>query len=128
MTLPVEISGTVKPFKGDGRKFGYPTANIELYEDVKDGVYFGVADLAEYHQQPALVFVGTPETTGDPLRRLEAHLLDVQDRDYYGEHLLVRLLHYHRPSQKFDSLDELIEVMADDESIGRAWLAKNPLA
>ena len=76
------ISGVVTKYKGNGRKLGYPTANITTIADISDGVYFGYADLAEYQNQPALIFIGTPTTIGDKDRRLEAYLLDIPDKDY----------------------------------------------
>ena len=115
------LRGTTKPFSGHGRKLGYATANIETTTTLQDGVYFGYADLNGYKSQPALIFIGTPETVGDKGRRLEAHLLDIADKDYYDEQLRVRVVHFHRPNQKFDSIDELVTVMHTDEAAGRRW-------
>ena len=126
--LPATLSGTVTPYKGDGRKLGYPTANIAVTTDLQDGVYFGVADLADYHRQAAMIFIGVPETMGEQARRLEAHLIGIEDRDYYGHELTVELLHFHRPNQKFDSIQTLMEAIRQDEIDGQDWLSKNPLA
>jgi len=115
------LGGTVKPFSGNGRKLGYATANIETKTNLKDGVYFGYADLAPYQNHPALIFIGTPETVGDSGRRLEAHLLDIADKDYYDQVLTVRINYFHRPNQKFDSIDELIVAIKADETAGRKW-------
>jgi FAD synthase len=36
----------------------------------------------------------------------------------------LEVVHFHRPNQTFESLAELISVMASDEAAGRAWFAK----
>jgi len=121
--LPVYLSGTITRFKGDGRKLGYPTANITAETDLKDGVYFGFADLAEWKHQPALVFTGIPTTMGETARRVEAYLLDIPDNDYYSEILSIELHAYHRPNQNFNSIDDLKNAIRADELSFRKWLA-----
>lgn len=117
------LSGTVTRFKGDGRRLGYPTANIITDTDAKDGVYFGRADLAGFHDYPALIFIGVPTTMGETERRVEVHLLDIADKDYYGQHLTATLRYYHRANRTFDSIEALQETMKADETAGRAWFA-----
>lgn len=123
ITLPVNLRGEVAHYAGNGRKFGYPTANIASETKLPDGVYFGFADLAEYTHHPALIFIGTPTTVGDTERRVEAHLLDIADIDYYGQQLGLSIGVFHRGNKTFDSTDELLEAMKNDEMAGRAWFA-----
>jgi riboflavin kinase/FMN adenylyltransferase len=120
-TLPVKLGGTVTRFQGNGRRLGYPTANLTTATDLADGVYFGFADLADWSHQPALIFVGTPDTMGDTKRRVEAYLLDIPDKDYYDLPLTVSIEHFHRPNQKFTNADELVEAMRADEAAARHW-------
>lgn len=119
------ITGVVKKYKGNGRKLGYPTANITTITDLSDGVYFGYADLAEYHNQPALIFLGTPTTIGDTDRRLEAYLLDIPDKDYYYQKLSVQIIKFHRGNKTFAGIDQLVEVMHDDEKQARKWFLES---
>ncbi len=121
--LPTTIRGTVTRFKGDGRKLGYPTANLTTGTDLNDGVYFGYADLAQRIRQPALIFIGVPTTMGDLTRRIEVHLLDITDQDYYDLSLSAVVEIYHRANQTFDSVPELVKVMKSDEQACRQWLA-----
>lgn len=123
-TMPVKIQGTVIRFAGNGRRLGYPTANLDVETDARDGVYFGFADMAGFSHHPALIFVGTPTTLGNTQRRVEAHLLDIPDKDYYEEHLSLLLEEYHRPNRTFAGTDELIAVMKADETAGREWFKK----
>jgi FAD synthase len=88
-------------------------------------VYFGYTDLAQWTHHPALIFVGIPSTLGDKDRRVEVHLLDIPDQDYYGQLVTLTAHHYHRPNQKFPSVDELLKVMKDDETAARSWFTKD---
>ncbi len=118
------IKGTVTRFNGNGRQLGYPTANLAVETGAKDGVYFGYADLNGFTNHPSLFFVGIPTTLGDKERRVEAHLLDIPDKDYYGQELSLTLEHYHRPNKTFPSMDELLAVMKQDETAARRWFKK----
>lgn len=120
---PIMISGIVTRFKGNGRRLGYPTANITTNTDAKDGVYFGFADMASFVHHPSIIFVGTPTTMGDTERRVEVHLFDIPDKDYYDENITAKLLHYHRENQTFASVDELVKTMKGDETAARQWLS-----
>jgi riboflavin kinase/FMN adenylyltransferase len=122
-----QMTGEVKKYQGNGRKLGYPTANLAFQTDLKDGVYFGYADLADYINQPTLIFIGIPTTVGDKERRVEAYLLDIPDRDYYGLTLSIRLKHFYRSNQTFGSISDLVDIMKQDESTAREWFkSKEP--
>lgn len=120
------IQGIVTPFKGNGRKLGYPTANLAIATALDDGVYLGYADLAEYTHQPAIIFVGTPTTVGDTVRRVEAYLLDVVDRDYYGQEMTLSIVAFHRAHETFASVDVLLKAMHGDELAAREWFKNQP--
>ncbi len=121
---PVAISGMATRFQGDGRRLGYPTANLAVETDAKDGVYFGFADMAGFSHHPSIIFVGIPTTMGGSTRRVEAYLLDIPDKDYYGESLSVRLEKYHRANRTFAGMRELIAAMNADEAAARRWFAQ----
>jgi riboflavin kinase/FMN adenylyltransferase len=118
---PVILSGLVTRFKGNGRKLGYPTANLRVKTDLKEGVYFGFASLEQWKNHPALIFVGVPLTMGDTEQRVEVYLLDIPDKDYYDLPLRVSAMHFHRTNKTFDSVKDLVKVMHDDEAAGRQW-------
>lgn len=117
------LRGKVTKYKGNGRKLGYPTANLNVKSDLKDGIYFGHADMGEWHNHPALIFVGTPVSMGDSGRRVEAYLLDIPDIDYYGSELVLRVESFHRPNLRFDSVNELLKAMKSDEKAARQWFS-----
>jgi len=122
--LPVHLAGKVTRFKGDGRQLGYPTANLITYTDLKDGVYFGFADLKHWQHRPALIFIGTPTTMGSTSRRVEAYLLDIPDEDYYGQPLRLTISYFHRANEKFEDVITLIKAIRADEAAGRQWFAE----
>jgi riboflavin kinase / FMN adenylyltransferase len=122
--LPSTLTGKVTPFQGNGRTLGYPTANLSVNTTLADGIYFGFADLASYRGHPALIFIGTPTTIGDSGRRVEAHLLDIVDRDYYGATLTLDIRHYHRPNRTLASTEELIALIQNDEAAARTWFKR----
>lgn len=124
ISLPIKLEGKVTRFKGNGRKLGYPTANLKIDPDLEDGVYFGLADLAEWSNRPSLIFIGTPTTVGDRTRRVEAHLLDIPDENYYGQPLKLEVAVYHRPNRHFENIDELVLAMKTDEATARQWFSK----
>ncbi len=121
--LPSSLGGTVTRFKGNGRRLGYPTANIAVPTGLPDGVYFGYADLGEYRHHPAIIFIGVPTTLGDTDRRVEAYLLDIDDLDYYDLPLQLDVQQFHRHNQTFPSVDALLVVMKADEQTAREWFA-----
>lgn len=117
----VTLSGVTIPYKGNGRKLGYPTANVSVATDLADGVYFGFADLGELRNRPAMIFIGVPVTVGDTERRVEAHLLDVPDKDYYGQSMTLTIGHYQRPNRSFENIGQLVEAIRADEAAARQW-------
>lgn len=120
-----EVSGVTMPFEGNGRRLGYPTANITVANRMKEGVYFGYADLGPYSHHPALIFVGIPSTVGAKSYRVEAHLLAVADEDYYGMTMRLEICHFYRPNEQFASIDELVAAMHDDEAALRQWMTQH---
>ena len=119
------IQGIVTKYKGNGRKLGYPTANIAVKSNNKDGVYFGYAGLGKYINSPSLVFIGVPKTIGDTDNRVEVHILDIPDIDYYGETLTIRITHFYRDNKKFESIEQLVTAMKQDEKAARGWFLEN---
>ncbi len=53
--------------------------------------------------------------------RVEAWLLDIEDKDYYGELLTCELVHYVRPNETFSSKEKLKQALANDEIYARKW-------
>lgn len=118
----MKVSGVVKPHKGNGRKFGYPTANIAVDSGAEEGVFVGYTTLRG-GRLPSIIFIGTAETLGETNKRLESYILDFPDEDLYDELIEVEVLDQLRDNQKFDSIDDLIEQMHQDERNARDYFA-----
>ena len=123
----VKLHGLVEQYKGNGRRLGYPTANIKAETELRDGVYFGFANLSKYTEKPALVFIGIPTTMGDVDARVEVHVLDIPDVDYYGDALEIQIEKFHRPNQKFNDVPTLIAEIHKDETEARKWFESHTL-
>lgn len=112
------VSGTVVHGAHRGRELGYPTAN--LCQDSSglvpaDGVYAGwLSRPGTPSRLPAAISVGTNPTFDGSVRTVEAYVLDRTDLDLYGEQVHLDFIAHLRATEKFDSVDELLEQMADD--------------
>ncbi|MDG3010935.1 bifunctional riboflavin kinase/FAD synthetase [Rhodococcus sp. D2-41] len=132
---PHRVEGVVVRGERRGRDLGYPTANIDSppYSAIPaDGVYaawftlFGYGlpgrELEPGRQYPAAVSVGTNPTFSGRNRTVEVFVLDA-DADLYGQHVGVDFVRRLRPMRKYDTVDALIEAMADDVEQARQILA-----
>ncbi len=117
---PHQVPGTV--VRGDGRggpQLGFPTANLEVPDDIAlpaDGVYAGLYHRPDGVTHRAAVSVGRRPTFYEPGTApvlVEAYLLHF-DGDLYGEQARVSFTHRLRPELRFDSVDELIAQMRAD--------------
>lgn len=131
----VIATGKVVPNTRNGTKFGYPTANIQIKDKDLDGIFVGYTSLKNSDDEkvtktfnsrelPSIIFIGIAETVGESHRRLEAHILDFPLIDLYGSEIEVEILDKLRDNKKFDTVDELITQMKQDEDKARAWFNK----
>jgi riboflavin kinase/FMN adenylyltransferase len=114
---PPEVEGIVVRGDGRGRELGFPTANLDVPEELlvpPDGVYAGSS-----HDRLAAVSIGTNPHFDGVERRVEAHLLDF-DGDLYGQRLVVEIWSTIREQRRFDSLEELVAAIGGDVEETRA--------
>lgn len=139
---PYTMGGEVVDGAKDGRKFGYPTANIQLENDYKltpaHGVYLvrawleqedggGHPDQRLGPYMHGLMSIGTK---GNPAADApvfhEVFLYDFAG-NIYGLILRVAFLAYLRPQIDFKGdMDALITAMKNDDQRGRSLLARYP--
>ena len=111
--------GTVVHGKQNGRKLGFPTANIRLDDEIlcpKTGVYIGFVryDGTIYK---AMCNIGkNPTIANDNQLTYEVHIVDF-DKDIYGEELTVYLKKRIRDDKRFASFDDLRQQLAKDLSL-----------
>ncbi|MEJ7834358.1 MAG: bifunctional riboflavin kinase/FAD synthetase [Nocardioides sp.] len=124
---PFAVRGAVVVGDRRGRELGYPTANVAIPPTgaaPADGVYAGwlrrVADATAY---PAAISVGSnPTFDGHRERRVEAYVLDRTDLELYGVEVEVSFVERLRGMVAFDSVEALVEQMADDVRAARELL------
>lgn len=119
---PYAITEMVHPGRGEGREFGFATANLHLKPHDRvlgQGVYAGFA-VVDGHRYPAAISVGVSPTFADQATAdMEAHILDF-DGDLAGQRIQVGFLERLRPMVRFDSTEALIaQVKSDIEATRR---------
>jgi riboflavin kinase/FMN adenylyltransferase len=120
---PYLVVGTVAAGDQRGRQLGFPTANLVVPErkalplgvfsvtvETADGRYGGMANS------------GPRPTFPDAAPACEVHLFDFEG-DLYGSELKVRFIDRIRGQQRFESLDELVARLGEDERVAREQLA-----
>lgn len=113
---PHRVEGVVVRGAQRGRELGYPTANVETLPHTAipaDGVYAGWLHV-DGEAMPAAISVGTNPTFDGTARTVEAYAIDRVGLDLYGLHVAVDFVSYLRGMEKFDTIDALLERMADD--------------
>jgi riboflavin kinase / FMN adenylyltransferase len=118
------VEGVVQRGDARGRELGYPTANVELgdYQRPKYGIYAVRVTLEDGREVPGVASLGVRPTFEPPRELLEAHLFGF-DGDLYGRKIEVALHAFIREEKKFESLDDLIAHMREDEAAARKLLA-----
>lgn len=83
----VSLFGTVVKGDGIGRSLNYPTANIDIGEsrDLDTGVYAGRAVLNGKKYNAAII-------VKKDLNKIEAHLINYNGEDFYGNDIEVIIL------------------------------------
>jgi riboflavin kinase/FMN adenylyltransferase len=111
------LSGTIAGGKQIGRVIGFPTANINLSDPIKQVPANGVYAVWVQYQgidYPAMLNIGIRPTIGDGLERtIEAHIIGFT-KNIYREEISVKFVEKIRDEQKFDSLDSLKEQLKTD--------------
>ena len=114
---PYVVDGEVVSGAGRGKGLGYPTANLRTWPRLLlpgQGIYAGTAELFDGSRYPAAIDVGTNPTFGVEPLHVEAFLIDFPDVELRGQQLAVGFAERLRDEVKFESVDELIEAIADD--------------
>jgi riboflavin kinase/FMN adenylyltransferase len=124
---PYEARGIVVTGDQRGRLLGFPTANVEVPNQVclpADGVYAGWYGRPDGSVHPCAINIGRRPTFYEHADHslLEAHLLDFSD-DLYGERAEVRFAAFLRSERKFDGVDALIAQLKHDVETARNVLA-----
>jgi riboflavin kinase/FMN adenylyltransferase len=115
---PYIIMGKVVGGMQEGRKMGFPTANLDVAETRQlipaPGVYAAkVRLLQSVAMHPAMMNIGTRPTFGGSSLSVEVHIFQF-DEDLYGQQLFVSVEKRIREERKFDTVDQLREQLEMD--------------
>jgi riboflavin kinase/FMN adenylyltransferase len=123
---PHEVRGRVSRGDARGRDLGFPTANVEVPDEIllpADGIYAGWYRRPDGSRHMAALSLGRRPTFYEHADSslLEAFLLDFED-DLYGEPAAVQFVARLRGEERFDSVDALVAQMRGDVEAARRAL------
>jgi riboflavin kinase/FMN adenylyltransferase len=115
LTRPFTVRGTVQHGDKNGRKLGFPTANVDMgqYLRPRYGIYAVTGRLADGRLLKGAANIGIRPSFDPPKELLEPHFFDFAE-DLYGQTIDVEFRHFLRGEAKFDSMDALMAQMAAD--------------
>ena len=126
MISPI-IEGKVLKGDGYGRKIGFPTANLDRKQFLKDkmelplGIYAGVAYLHHIKKiRKAAIVIGPFDKRKLP--KIEAHILGFKGQ-LYGKKLTLYLYKFLRPFQTFKTKQLLIAQIKRDVKMAEKEVA-----
>jgi riboflavin kinase / FMN adenylyltransferase len=124
LSRPFTVQGVVQHGDKNGRKLGFPTANVDMADYVRPryGIYAVRGRLADGRILDGAANIGIRPQFDPPKELLEPHFFDFAE-DLYGQTIEVEFHHFLRGEAKFDSLDDLIEQMDKDCAQARKLLS-----
>ena len=127
LTRPFTIEGVVQHGAKEGRKLGFPTANLDLGNYLRPayGIYAVRGRLADGRVLDGAANVGIRPSYEPPVELLEPYFFQFSG-DLYGQTIAVELHDFLRSEQKFDDLEALKRQMAADCDEARTRLADAP--
>lgn len=120
------LSGTIVRGDGRGKKFGFPTANIQTGEQLcpPNGVYAIRANLAG-RLLDGVLNIGVRPTFNGTEFQVETHLFDFDDI-VYGETIEVSFIEKIRSERKFPNIPALVQQIHRDIAAANEILTQLP--
>ena len=115
------VKGEVIHGRANGRKIGFPTANIKLDQELvipRRGIYASIIHIENKHYFGATNVGYNPTVNGRSLS-VETHIIDF-NKEIYGKRVKVEFLERIRDEVKFKSMEELKQQLCRDVSFVRA--------
>ncbi len=123
-----KIKGEVIHGRGNGKKVGMPTANLDI-KDIQTEIEYGVYACYVYVKDKKYLGVCNvgKRPTVDSQKTIEVNIIDF-DEDIYGEIITIELIQKLRDIEKFNSLQEVKKQVDKDIIKTRellSWMKKN---
>ena len=127
---PFEISGNVVKGNQIGRTIGFPTANIEIGDDLKIiptiGVYAVEVILEDQRKLHGMMNIGIRPTVTDSKEvKIEVFIFDFSEA-IYDQRIKVYLLQRIRGEHRFQSVEVLRAQLQEDEKTVRTIFSNQP--
>lgn len=113
LCAPYCVEALVQRGRGEGRDFGFRTANLcvdDLHRCLGDGVYAAYAHVEGKRYKAAVSNGVSPTFSDESQANVEAHILDFEG-DLYGKEIALEFISWLRPMMTFPSVDELIRTV-----------------
>ncbi|MEG0077704.1 bifunctional riboflavin kinase/FAD synthetase [Anaerorhabdus sp.] len=114
---PYELSGIVVHGHKRGREIGFPTANIDVLDELiipRVGVYAGWTIIQGKKYQSMINIGHNPTFNFSHKLSVESNIFDFNEQ-IYDQEIKIELISYLRDELKFNSVDDLIEQMNQDQ-------------
>lgn len=123
LNRPYHLEGVVVKGQGRGKKIGFPTANVQVGEDLiipAKGVYI-TRTIYKGMTYQSITNIGNNPTFNDGQElHVETNLFDF-DLDIYGERIDIEFLHKIRDEKKFATVNELIAQIKADVEVAKNY-------
>ena len=116
LTRPHQLRGIVVSGKREGRKIGFPTANVSTSDTLipEKGVYAVRVQVNRGKWLDGMVNLGTQPTFGGRKFQIETFIFDF-DQDIYGDELTIAFVERIRSERRFESVDALRVQLREDQ-------------
>ncbi|MDO8619567.1 MAG: riboflavin kinase [Candidatus Daviesbacteria bacterium] len=111
--------GKVQQGYSRGKTLGFPSANVKLHRKIPEGIYISQTKTAKKIIS-SLTFIGRAITFEESEYKSETYLLDFSE-NLYNEWISVKLIKKIRGNKKFESVDDLVKQMKEDEKVARKY-------
>lgn len=124
---PYEIGGRVVRGSGRGRILGFPTANVQPFNEILPrGVYLTLADILG-RSHASLTNVGHRPTFGGDRLHVEVHIFD-HEGPLYRRRIRLRFLRKIREEERFPDQEALVCQVRKDIAAARVYFNKSRTA
>ena len=116
LTRPHQICGIVVSGKREGRKIGFPTANVSTSDTLipEKGVYAVRVKVNQGKWLDGMVNLGTQPTFGGRKFQIETYIFDF-DQDIYGDELTIAFIERIRAERRFETVEALQSQLREDQ-------------
>jgi riboflavin kinase/FMN adenylyltransferase len=121
------ITGIVLRGDGRGRTLGFPTANIDVFEEFatpNDGVYLGYVNILDKKFKnaglPSIINIGSNPTFKGKKKWIESHIINFNE-EIYGYNIKISFLKKLRDEISFQNKEELVNQIKKDMDFAKNY-------